>query len=128
MKTLTVKQPFAHLICIGIKDIENRTWKTNHRGTILIHAGLKPDKKPLDIGRELTYVQKEIIIAQAEMYKTYLFGAIMGQVDIVDCVQNHPSEWAEPNHWHWVLENPILFDVPIRNVKGHLSLWDYPLK
>ncbi len=36
MKALSIKQPFASLICtprkdnpkLGIKDIENRTWKT----------------------------------------------------------------------------------------------------
>jgi len=27
MKVLTVKQPWAYLLCAGIKDIENRTWK-----------------------------------------------------------------------------------------------------
>ena len=39
MKTLSVKQPWASLICSGIKDIENRTWKTKFRGRVLIHAG-----------------------------------------------------------------------------------------
>lgn len=27
MKVLSVKQPWAYLLCSGIKDIENRTWK-----------------------------------------------------------------------------------------------------
>lgn len=38
MKALSIKQPFAALIVHGIKDIENRTWKTNYRGKIYIHA------------------------------------------------------------------------------------------
>jgi len=38
VKTLSVKQPFASLICHGIKTVENRTWKTDYRGKILIHA------------------------------------------------------------------------------------------
>lgn len=29
MKLLTIKQPWASLICLGIKDVENRTWKQN---------------------------------------------------------------------------------------------------
>ena len=45
MKVITVKQPHASLIIEGveadtiilIKDIENRTWKTNFRGRVLIH-------------------------------------------------------------------------------------------
>ena len=38
MKTLSVKQPHATLICYGIKTVENRTWKTDYRGKLLIHA------------------------------------------------------------------------------------------
>ena len=37
-KVLSVRQPFATLICSGLKDCENRTWKTKHRGQVLIHA------------------------------------------------------------------------------------------
>ena len=28
MKTLTIQQPFASLVCCGIKDVENRSWQT----------------------------------------------------------------------------------------------------
>lgn len=36
---LTVCQPYAHLIAIGRKRIENRTWNMRYRGTLGIHAG-----------------------------------------------------------------------------------------
>lgn len=40
MKVLSIKQPWASLICSGIKDVENRTWKPKEvPGRILIHAG-----------------------------------------------------------------------------------------
>jgi len=38
MKTLSVKQPNATLICAGVKCVENRTWTTDYRGRLLIHA------------------------------------------------------------------------------------------
>ena len=38
MKTLSVKQPYASFVCHGIKTVENRTWKTDYRGKVLIHA------------------------------------------------------------------------------------------
>ena len=38
MKAVTVKQPWAGLIMSGMKDIENRTWATQHRGKLLIHS------------------------------------------------------------------------------------------
>ena len=38
MKTLSVQQPYATYICAGIKTVENRTWNTDYRGKLLIHA------------------------------------------------------------------------------------------
>ena len=39
MKALSVKQPWASVLCAGIKDVENRTWQTKGApGRILIHA------------------------------------------------------------------------------------------
>lgn len=40
MKALTIKEPWATLIIEGYKEYEFRSWKTNYRGKILIHAGL----------------------------------------------------------------------------------------
>ena len=45
MKAVTVKQPWAGLIMAGMKDIENRTWETEYRGKLLIHASSKYSKK-----------------------------------------------------------------------------------
>lgn len=39
MKALSICQPYAHLIVVTKeKRIENRTWPTNHRGPLAIHA------------------------------------------------------------------------------------------
>ena len=40
MKGLTIKEPWASLIINGYKKYEFRSFKTNYRGKILIHAGL----------------------------------------------------------------------------------------
>ena len=45
MKALTIKQPFATLIAKGDKHYEFRSWKTNYRGEILIHAGKSVEEK-----------------------------------------------------------------------------------
>lgn len=39
MKAITISQPWASLIASGKKWVENRTWATNYRGPIAIHAG-----------------------------------------------------------------------------------------
>lgn len=148
-KALSVKQPWAYLICSGIKDIENRTWKLpeKYRGErVLIHASA--DKK-LNL-LALTGEQYEDACNKFDWKETRSVdrwdrSAIIGSVEIVDCVINHPSIWAEPSNevykdpqiygdnkidsavWHWVLANPILFEKPILNVKGKLGFWDYDL-
>ena len=42
-KVITVKQPWARLIAQGVKNIENRTWKTNYRG----QGSLQPNSEVL---------------------------------------------------------------------------------
>ncbi|WP_308745218.1 ASCH domain-containing protein [uncultured Bacteroides sp.] len=125
VKVLTVKQPWASLIVHGIKDIENRSWRTNFRGRILIHASGSHGRK---FSVDLTDAQTKAAfatIAKETMFGNMPFGSIIGSVEIVDCVQNHPSIWADNGVYHWVLANPILFEKPIENVKGKLGLWNY---
>lgn len=142
-KALSVKQPYAHLICKGIKDIENRTWRTYYRGRVYIHASAKSTNEPYMIFTdEQIDVIDNVIMDVCESYEQT--SAIIGHVDIVDCVINHSSIWAEktPKYlsglnvklfeqmegikpiYNWVLANPVLFDKPILNVKGKLSFWD----
>lgn len=154
MKALSIKQPWASLIANGIKDIENRTWQTKFRGRIYIHASAK------SAGHLLKVINED---QESKLYKMSDFrfldslevnSAIIGEVDIVDCVINHPSIWAEKTPtiykkpsikdeglrgyyealkmfkenkpiYNWVLANPVLYKKPILNVKGKLSLWEF---
>jgi hypothetical protein len=43
MKVISIRQPWASLIVIGAKDVENRTWPTRYRGPVLIHASQRAD-------------------------------------------------------------------------------------
>ena len=149
MKAITIRQPWASLIAHGIKDIENRTWRcpTKHIGTrVLIHAAVKT----ADFWDCPNYgiVNKHIreVTKYGIDYSKYNTMAIIGSVEIADCVVNHPSIWAEKSidckdgcpdvencpsgkcpHliYNWILANPIIFDEPILNIKGKLGFWDY---
>lgn len=130
MKTLSVRQPWAYLLCSGIKDIENRTWKLpkKHKGErVLIHASAKADDIKLAIDGQATAEEIQLFSALNYCDENELYSAIIGSVEIVDCVINHPSIWAEKGVYNWVLANPILFEKPILNVKGKLGFWDYDL-
>lgn len=125
MKAITIKQPWASLIVSGLKDIENRSWKTNFRGRVLIHAGMKADNHwDSPVCEKVDKYLREISKGGTD-WSNYHFGAIIGSVEIVDCVQNHPSIWAIKGDWNWVLANPVMFPDPITGVKGKLSFWNY---
>jgi hypothetical protein len=120
MKVLSVKNPWAYLIIHGfdfgpeiggfmIKDVENRTWYTRYRGPLLIYCSKNLDR---DAYYDLPVNWKE--------YN----GRIIGQVNLVGCIKNSKSRWAEPGLWHWVLENPKPLKVKI-DVPGSLGLWEY---
>jgi len=142
MKTLTVKQPWASLIVSGIKDIENRTWKTNFRGRILIHAGMAKTSGMMAVYlNRAQYAKFRESVGFSGLDFIEPIGAIIGSVEIVDCVVNHSSIWAEktisvPDEdinpktvfekpaYNWVLANPIIFKEPIP-CKGKLSFWEF---
>ncbi|WNI34680.1 ASCH domain-containing protein [Chryseobacterium sp. SG20098] len=142
MKALSVKQPWASLITLNIKPIENRTWKTNFRGRTYIHASAAIIKE-VDFNTSQTAELFENGIWHPDngfISELSITSAIIGEVDIVDCVINHESIWAEksvPSHsgffdltrnkpiYNWVLANAVHYEKPILNVKGKLSFWDF---
>ena len=72
MKVLTIKQPYASAVVYGYKEFEFRSWKTNYRGKILIHAAMTKDS--------------DSITKFEEYHLDYNFGMIIGEVDLLDCI------------------------------------------
>lgn len=126
-KALSVQEPFALLEVMGIKDIENRTWKTDFRGRIYIHACSYKSAK--NIKYALTPEQKEIVNRNPLIYvfledKELMYSAIIGHVDLVDIVEDSSSVWALKDHYHWILGNAVMYENPVIDVKGNLGFWD----
>ena len=124
MKVLTIKQPWASLIIEGYKRFEFRSWKTNYRGDLLIHAGKSIDKEAY------------------ERLKGYLtdmpLGKIIGKVELTDCIKTTPEFFEERSKenkdiytksifkedYAWQMKVIEKFDKPIET-KGKLGLWNY---
>ena len=79
MKIISLRQPWAHLVVTGAKDIENRSWATAYRGPVLIHASLKVDKDEC--------ANQGLDPADLET------GAVIGIVELIDCIRRHTSRW-----------------------------------
>ena len=124
MKVLTIKEPWATLIIEQYKEYEFRSWKTNYRGKILIHAGLN--------------IEKDVLERFKDYDLTYSPGTIIGEANLVDCIlvdeefneqltKRNPVVYGRSNHvrnYAWKLENIKKYDKPIP-AKGKLGLWNY---
>lgn len=131
MKVLSVQQPWATMICSGIKDVENRSWKPqDNPGKILIHASKKftmsmLNQMPLEWGSSII---NHMQFGNLPQPKDFPAGAIVGYVTLDRVETESDSLWAVPDEqYKWVLKDAYVFDEPIENVKGKLHLFDYPL-
>jgi ASCH domain len=121
MKCLSVRQPWAWAIVSGVKAIENRSWSTQHRGPLAIHAGLTKDEFR---GRDFAETMPGLPAVE-----DLTFGAIIGVVDVIDCVpfaavKDQP--FAEPLGQCWLLANPRPLADPIP-FSGRQGLFDVDL-
>ena len=129
MKILSLTEPFATLISTGIKTIETRSWKTNYRGKLYIHASLT--KIPT------IYKNNHELMALVDEQKLN-FGYIVCSCELVDCIEmnddfieniknNFPKEYTTgiylPGRYAWILKSIEPLDNPIK-VKGHLGIWN----
>jgi hypothetical protein len=118
MRAITIYQPWAHLIATGRKRIENRSWATAHRGPLLIHAGLS---------RRLLATHPDVASGALDP-AGLAFGAVVGIVDLFDCVP--AAAVAGRTHaigpWCWLLEDPIPLEPPVP-LRGMQGLFDVPV-
>ena len=125
MKVLSIREPWASLIINGYKEYEFRTWRTNYRGKILIHASKN--------------LEKDNIVRFKEFDLVYKPGFIIGEAELVDCIPvttELENELIRKNElvygaskgrsgYAWKVTN-IRTINPIE-VKGKLGLWNYDI-
>ena len=123
MKVLTLKQPWASLVANGYKVYEFRSWKTNYRGEIYIHAGAGVDKEWLDKVKDygIDFPKKKILC----------------KVTIEDCIEiddefNKMITKLDKNIYKgkyregyaWKLGNIQKVEIN-KEINGKLGLWNY---
>ncbi|MDP1671912.1 MAG: ASCH domain-containing protein [Burkholderiales bacterium] len=109
-RVLSVRQPWAWLICYGPKPVENRTWSTKYRGQLLIHASLEIDLEAVAALR----------LRDVYLPREYVTGSIVGRAQLIDCVDQHASPWFV-GPWGLVLDQRR--GLPVFKCRGKLGLW-----
>ncbi|MCR4864637.1 MAG: M48 family metalloprotease [Bacteroidales bacterium] len=116
MKALVVPQPWAGLICMGVKDVDNHSWKIDYRGKILIVAG--PDKVPANFLETIPYefaneIHNHTLFGNIPFkLQDFTVGMAIGYADLVDIQGDTESGWDEGEGWSFIFENPRLFNEP----------------
>lgn len=141
MKTLTIRQPWAHLIASGAKPVENRLWRTSYRGRLAIHAGQRWDKGGATDYRVMLALRPFLALRQlpdpidpAAHSDRFVFGAVIAVTRLVDCHRavGCCAPWGDPDvgdkpTWHWVLTDVQPLREPVL-ARGAQGLWDVDLR
>lgn len=102
MKSIMIREPWASKIANGEKTIETRTWKTNHRGKILLCASRNPSGE--------------------------FSGKCFATADLVDVrpMEKNDEVFAGckkyPRAYSWILDN--VQRINPKEVKGQLGLFN----
>lgn len=96
MKAITIWQPWASLIAIGAKQYETRSWKTDYRGPIAIHAAVKDPCKMSFLGINEFYAASSDVLKKAGCGSTWSLlpkGSIMATAELVNVwyIVAHPG-------------------------------------
>ena len=129
MKVLSLTEPYATLIKTGIKTIETRSWKTNYRGKLYIHASS-------------TKISKEnknnLALMSLVDINDLNYGNIICSCELVDCIEmtdefiedikKNKNEYItgvySVGRYAWILKDIKVLDKSIK-AKGHLGIWNF---
>ncbi len=130
MKVISLLEPYASLVKENIKTIETRSWKTNYRGELFIHASK----------RKLTNKMIEEYHNQLKLLTNtnFNYGHIIAKCNLVDCIimteelikeiKKNSKEYIcgeyQVGRYAWILEDIKHLKKPIP-AKGRLGIWEY---
>ena len=125
MKAISIRQPWAWLLIEAPeawrKPVENRTWFTNYRGNLLIHAakGCTLD----EYAEAVAFVRRfnAALAAAIPTLEKLPRGGIVGMVELTNCVKRHPSPFFV-GPWGLVVERP--YPLPFRPLRGMLKIFN----
>lgn len=130
MKVLSLTEPCATLIKEKKKLVETRSWKTDYRGELYIHASATSIPKDWKEDKKFMSLVDNIPLN---------FGYIVCKCNFVDCIymtkdyvenmkKNNHQEYIcgkyEEGRYAWILEDIIPLEQPIK-AKGQLNIWNY---
>lgn len=96
MKILTLHQPESSLIASGAKRIVTRTFSTDYRGPVAIHAARSFPRASMQIAAGETFL-RALCAAGIEHFEDIPRGVILATAELVDCAHITDEFFAASN-------------------------------
>lgn len=130
MKALTLTQPWAQLVALGLKRVETRSWRTNYRGPFAIHAAkgmpheaweFAMDEMSLGVAVAPSKLPRGAIVARARLVD------VVPVEDVRDTISDREHAYGDysDGRFAWLLEDVRVLGVPVE-CRGSLGLWTVP--
>jgi activating signal cointegrator 1 len=125
VKATTLTQPWAELVAGGFKQWETRSWSTNYRGPLAIHAakGFPPAAKEFaEAERALGRVPSRLALGAIVAVATVVDVRHTEEVTLeISGLERHLGDYS-PGRYAWQLDNVRRLAEPIA-ARGALGLW-----
>jgi hypothetical protein len=85
MKAITIWQPWASLIACGAKKFETRSWKTDYRGPIAIHAAKKQFDTDMYSKWALFPFAEALGLPDIDSFDRLPYGCVIAVAELINC-------------------------------------------
>lgn len=126
MKAISLWQPWASAIAVGMKRYETRSWGTNYRGPLAIHAA----KRPMGEGERDLLEEYPFPFGHSDVP----LGAIVATCTLADVIRcsattrmdDREDAWGDfsEGRFAWVLLD-VVPTRPAISAGGAQGLWDW---
>ncbi len=134
MKAITIWQPYATAIAVGLKHFETRSWPTRHRGPLAIHAAKKPISED-DYDQLLGHLSRYGRNRMPD-YSKLPFGSVIATVELRECLKMDSElvdrasgnervlgDWRR-GRYAWRISNVRSLKRPV-SARGLQGLWSW---
>jgi activating signal cointegrator 1 len=131
MKVITIWQPWASLVAIGLKAYETRGWTTEYRGELLIHAAKR--WSPMFEGVRRRFNDHLRKVGKVQLPDRLPLGAIVAKCEVREIYEARRvkpptasedlfGDWTAGRYaWHLVNIQALPQPVPARGQQG---MWE----
>lgn len=147
MKTLSLLQPWASAIALGLKRVETRSWPTAYRGPIAIHAskgfpGWARDFACEDPAVAPLFRAAGLVAIGEDWTLRFPLGKVVATARLTACIDTEDPRWRRaalgdparpheeafgdygPGRYMWFLSDVVALPEPIP-ARGALGLWEW---